>query len=148
MTKDEGLNATVAAIFELDTPKIDVNRKEMIHTIIKTTVNGDTDIIDHLVVSLSTDNEPVVFGYILTNVRLIQFEINKNSEINTSSFILNKIIGGVERTLIDNGSRIDTRIKFAPNNIVVGLKYSSDNAKITGFFEKVEQAWIKGTQNA
>jgi len=148
MSKEKQLSYIVEEIFKIDNPKIAISKKEQIYASIKTTVNGDASIESYLIVSLSTNNKPVVFGYILTNVRLIQFEINPNGDISSVSYILNKIIGGVERNITDNGNRIDARIKFSPNGTIVGLKYSSVNQEITNFFEKVEQTWIKGSQDA
>lgn len=133
--KQETLDAIVAEIFQLDSPKIDETRIEQVSEFLTSAVNGDTP-ITQLVINASVDekNKGVII-YILTNLRLIKVDIAPK-EIKSSSFPLNTLIG-VDRKLI-GGDQIEFSISF--QNGSFGLRYSQDLKNITDFFQKIEIA--------
>jgi hypothetical protein len=136
--KENYIDKILQDIFNLSSPKIQEVRREQITEFIGTTVNGDT-INAHLVIDVMLNNKPGVYVYILTDIRLIQIQIDADKEISSLTYLLSEIIG-VERKLIDT-DRIEIQIIF--KNGLVGLKYSEKDQKITVFFQKVEQTWAK-----
>jgi len=136
--KEIYINTILQDIFNLSDPKIQEVRKGAISEFINTSINGDT-INAHLVIDVMLNNKSGVYVYILTDVRLIQIQIDADKEISSLTYLLSEIIG-VERKLIDT-NRIEIQIIF--KNGLVGLKYSEQEQKITVFFQKVEQAWAK-----
>jgi len=135
-TKQETLDAIVAEVFELDSPKIE-QKKEQVSEFIIFAVNGDTPKA-HLVINASVDedNKGAII-YILTNLRLIKIDIAPR-EIKSSSFPLNTLTG-LNRKLIDD-EQIELSIFF--QNGSFGLRYSQDLKNITEFFQQVEPAGI------
>jgi len=133
--KKETLDAIVAEVFQLDSPKIDQARQEKISEFITSAVNGDTP-NTHLVINASVDgdNEGAII-YILTDLRLIKIDIAPK-EIKSSSFRLNALVG-VDRKLIDN-DKIEFSINFQTGSF--GLRYSQDLKHITDFFQGIELA--------
>ena len=133
--KKETLDAIVAEVFQLDSPKIDQTRQEKISEFITSAVNGDTP-NTHLVINASVDgdNEGAII-YILTDLRLIKIDIAPK-EIKSSSFRLNALVG-VDRKLIDN-DKIEFSINFQTGSF--GLRYSQDLKHITDFFQGIELA--------
>lgn len=141
MPNEDFLNQIVNEIFQITSPKIDGARNPQIKEFIKITINGDTTKA-YLVVDVALQGKPGIFVYVLTNARLIQFEIGAEEEIKSASFLLNTIIG-VERKLIEGDNRTEVKVNFPRAS--VGLKYNGKNQKITQFFQIVEQSWVKGT---
>jgi hypothetical protein len=135
MTKKEVLDAIIAEIFQLDSPKIEETRREQLLEFITSAVNGDTP-ITQLVINASVDekNKGAII-YILTNLRLIKIDVAPK-EIKSSSFPLNTLIG-IDRKLIDS-DQIEFSVSF--QNGSFGLRYSQDLKNITDFFQKIELA--------
>ena len=134
-TKQQTLEAIVAEVFQLDSPKIEQIRKEQVSEFITSAVNGDTPNA-YLVINASVDeNNKGAIIYILTNLRLIKIDVAPK-EIKSSSFPLNTLIG-VDRKLIDS-DQIEFSISF--QNGAFGLRYSQDLKNITDFFQKIEPA--------
>ncbi len=134
-TKQETIDAIVAEVFQLDSPKIDQTRKGQVSEFITSAVNGDTP-NTHLVINASVDeNNTGAIIYILTNLRLIKVDIALK-EIKSSSFRLNTLIG-IDRKLIDD-DQIEFSVAF--QNGSFGLRYSQDLKNITDFFQKIEMA--------
>jgi hypothetical protein len=132
-TKQETLDAIVAEVFQLDSPKIDQTRSGQLSEFIASAVNGDTPIA-HLVINASVDsNNKGAIIYILTNLRLIKLDV-ASKEISSSGVPLNTLIG-IDRKLID-GDQIEFSIAF--QNGSFGLRYSQDLKNITAFFQKIE----------
>ena len=131
-TKQEALDAIVAEVFQLDSPKIE-QKKEQVSEFIGSAINGDTSKA-YLVINASVNesNKGAII-YILTNLRLIKIDIAPK-EIKSSSFPLNTFIG-VDRKLIDNDQ---TEFSVAFQNGSFGLRYSQDLKNITDFFQKIE----------
>lgn len=124
-------------LFALNNLKVTavINKKEKIIEFIKSTINGDK-IKTYLAINAHV--KPKVLGallYVLTNVRLIKIEIDKEGSISSSSFFLDKMVS-VDRKLIgDNISSIDVIFQ----NTSIGLRYPISDTKITDFFQTIEQ---------
>ncbi len=128
----------IDAVFDLDMSFI-VNKddiKPQIEEFIRVAVNGDT-IKTYLPIKANLQPQKLgILLYVLTNVRLIKFEIDKDGKINSSSFFL-KTMTNIERKSIDKDN-VSVDIVF--QNAVVGLRYAIANKKITEFFQMVETA--------
>ena len=135
------LDEIIKDIFELDSPKINEDRRSQIQNFIKAVVNGD-NIQAYLIINanLKQDKEGALV-YILTNARLIKIEIAKEKEISSSSFFLNSIIS-VSRKLNDDDQ---ASIEVIFQNDSFGLTYSSKDQEITDFFQKVDHPRAKGS---
>jgi|LauGreDrversion4_2_1035121.scaffolds.fasta_scaffold233372_1 hypothetical protein len=135
------LNDIYAEVFKLENPKISIknNRDEEIKEFIKTTINGDS-INTHLAINAYL--KPKILGvilYILTSVRLIKIEIDKEDGISSTSFFLNTITS-IDRKMI-NKDTFSIDIVFQTTSL--GLRYDINNKKITDFFQTIEQSKAK-----
>jgi hypothetical protein len=126
-------------IFDLNPPAFDASRKPQILTFLENTINGDT--IQEYIVFMANLGEPKGLGvliYVLTNVRLIKFEISKN-DVESFTPNLNTIVN-IDRKL--TGNLIQIVINFPNTNF--GLTYPSDFQKITSFFQAVDATRVGG----
>lgn len=131
------IDEVLKQIFDLDHPKINENRREIVGDFVKTTVNGDT-IQAYLVMNADLrEKEEGALVYILTNKRLIKVTIGKDAE-SAASLPLNKIIGIENKQTTSNGK---ANVEVVFQNNVWGLEYSIKNKKITEFFQKLITAW-------
>lgn len=146
MNKDKQIKSIVAEIFEIPSPKIDESYRNQIYDFIKTTINGDSDIKYYLAIDVIINQKDGVVIYVLTDKRLIQFEIDADGEIKSGSLILKQIIGGIVRSLSENGTKMEVILRSHPD-VTAGLKYDIKNDKITKFFEEVEQVLLESKQN-
>ena len=112
--------------------------KPQIEEFIRVAVNGDT-IKAYLPIKANLQpQKPGILLYVLTNVRLIKFEIDKDGKINSSSFFL-KTMTNIERKSIDKDN-VSVDIVF--QNLTVGLSYPVSKKEITEFFQTVETAQV------
>ncbi len=133
MADEASINSLLEKIYILKDPQIEESRKQELQDFIKTTINGDTiEASLPINANLGKDNRGALV-YVITNLRLIKFEIDAK-EIKSVSFPIDTITG-IERTL--DKDRATIQITF-PNNSI-GLKYSANNQIITNFFQKVDQ---------
>ena len=131
--KERNLQAILAEISNLQNPTLNPERIQKIAQFIISTVNGDNPIA-HLVLNANlSDSKVGIVAYILTDMRLIKFDIDAK-ELKSNIFPLNTLIG-IERELIEDG-REQFRIAF--QNGSFGLKYPQANTNITHFFQQVE----------
>lgn len=140
MTKEEILKSIVGEVFAIESPKIASSREDGIFELLKVTVNGDT-ITSSLVIDITINGSDAIIVYILTNIRIIQFIINTEGKIESTSFLLSEVVG-VDRSVTSDG-----RMEVLVNGLPIGLKYNPKKNEITHFFQQVEQAWIKRSQN-
>jgi|GEM_PF-6833007 len=137
MATESTLQAILQEIFDLKSPAIEEARRSNISEFIKTTVNGD-DVVAYLAISANV--KPDIMGalaYILTNRRVIKFDIYPGGEIKSVTFPLDTITG-LERSI--EGNREAVNLTFHSGSF--GIKYNSPNAKITSFFQKVDDARV------
>ena len=134
------INKIIDDVFGLDMSFI-ANKddiKPQIEEFIRVAVNGDT-IKTYLPIKANLQPQKLgILLYVLTNVRLIKFEIDKDGKINSSSFFL-KTMTNIERKSIDKDN-VSVDIVF--QNLTVGLSYPISNKKITEFFQMVETAQV------
>src|SRR5438552_1953562 len=100
MATEESLNQIAGKIFALPYLNATAEHKAKIVNLIKTTVNGDNIVAD---LAVSGGVRPGVMGvlaYILTNRRILKFDID-TQDIKSVSFPIDTITG-VERTLEAN----------------------------------------------
>lgn len=134
--KKEWIDKIYREIFDLSSSKIEEVEKKSICEFIDTTVNGD-NINSYLVINIGSNVISKICTYILTDIRLIQIQIEKTLEISSLTYLLNDIIG-IERKLTAPG-RATIQIMF--KNGLVGLKYPENSYKTTEFFQEVEKSW-------
>jgi hypothetical protein len=135
------LNNIYDEVFKLENPKISIenNRDEEIKEFIKTTINGDS-IDTHLTINAYLKHKILgVILYILTSVRLIKIEIEKEDGISSTSFFLSTMTS-IDRKMI-NKDTFSIDIVFQTTSL--GLRYDINNKKITDFFQKIEQSKAK-----
>jgi len=133
MVKEDRLIQIINELFALDSPKLDVSRKDQITNFVVSAVNGDNPTA-HLVLNANLgENNKGAIAYILTDLRLIKIDID-SKEIQSNSYRLSNITG-VERKLID-GDLAQFSVSF--QNGTFGLKYSTTDQKITDFFQKID----------
>lgn len=125
-------------IFALDEPKIDNSQPEKIKNFAKVTINGDIP-EGYLVINANINKD--VSGaivYVLTNLRLIKIEIDKDiKEISSSSFPIDTLVEIVRKLLPDGRAAIE--LSFPKGSF--GLRYDSNDQKIISFFQKLEHSW-------
>jgi hypothetical protein len=137
MSNEDILNKIIQTISGSNNPKIERVRLNQISDFIKTTINGD-EAKECLTVNaiLKKDTDGILV-YVLTNLRLINIEIDAHA-VRSSSFPLDTMIG-IDRKLMD-GNRIAVEVSF--QNGSLGLAYSSTDQTTTDFFQKVDQSRV------
>ncbi len=134
--KQKCIGDIIKDIFSLESPKIAKKREEEIAEFIEVAVNGD-QIDSHLALDISNEDRPSISVFILTNKRLIQVDIEIDTGIKSSVYLLNEIIG-VERKLIES-DRMEVGIIF--KNGLIRLRHPKKASATTTFFQKIEQTW-------
>jgi hypothetical protein len=138
MPNDQSLSQIIGEIYLVQNPKIEDSRRASLADFIKTTVNGD-EIVSQLIEGAGiTKDRRGILVYVLTNLRLIKFEID-DKIVQSSSFPLDTMIG-VDRKLAEDG-RAAVEVSF--QNGSFGLRYAQANQKITDFFTKVDQSRVR-----
>ena len=131
--KKGAIDKIVNNIFNLDNPKIDESRRQLITDFVVGSVNGDELISDLVINANLDDNNKGVIAYVLTNLRLVKIDIHLK-EIQVSSFFLNTMIG-IERKVIEGYEQFS----IAFQNGTFGLRYSLKDQNITRFFQQIDQ---------
>lgn len=140
--KDAFVQSIVETIYQLPSPKLDESRKIQISSIINVVINGDS-VITYLVSDVNISDHLAIYVYILTNNRFIVVTIDTRNEINTYPFFIKEMQKISFKSPEPN--IISVEIELSGNKLL-GLRYPTNNEKITSFFQCLDQALIKQKQ--
>jgi hypothetical protein len=134
--KEIGVHKILSEIVKIDKPKVDESRRTIFQEFISNAINGD-ELIDWLVIPIDLEaGNPGFLIYILTNTKLIKTS-SDGSGMEANNYPLSTFLG-INQKLLDDGKRFEFVAVF--QNGAAGLRFSPDNKRILGFFQKIEGA--------